>query len=371
MDTVPRLNDSDNTLLKKICLLLDGGVTSGVLTFNTRAGAVTLTLADVTALVDSRYALKSGDTVSGAFTVNGTLSGRALTNTTGNSSFITDDSATVFAYAQIFKKRGTTGDATAAVTLNSELGQVVFQAWNGAAYATAGKFLVRAAEAQSSGHAGGYFDFQTVPVGSTTAATRVLISAAGNLVVSNIVTTEPTTLSGGVVWKDATAAATADPTTGGAMWSTGGALQYRTSGTNDGSGATNHLHNRTARQAGVGTDYSLTGSSAQVAFGTTNAAVTLPTAGTYLILANVSFIGGAAIDDVFNAKLRNTTDSADVGVVKKVSGGPISGRANIFLSGVVVTTAVNKVVSIFAQNETAARGSVESTTTDIQYVRLF
>jgi hypothetical protein len=370
-DLTPRLNDSDNTLLKKICLLLDGGVSSGVLSFNTRTGAVALTLSDVTTLVDSRYVLKAGDTMTGALVVQGALTGRTFTNTTGNSTFTTDDSATTFAYATILRKRGTTGNASAAVTVNSEMGQIVFQAWNGAAYVNSARVMARAGENQSSGHAAGYIEFATCPVASATVLTRCFVSPQGNIVLGNSVTVEPTSLIGGVVFKDTTGAASADPTTGSAIWSVGGVLQYRTSGASEGSGITGQVHNRAAQQAGVGTDYSLTQTPAQVAFGTTNAAVTLPTAGTYLVQACVSIIDGANSGDVYSAKLRNTTDSTDVGVLKKNSGSPAAGRLQIILFELVTTTAANKTVSIFAANETAVRGSVESTSTDIRYVRLF
>ena len=68
MDTTPRLNDPDNTLLKKICLLLQGGVSSGVLSFNARSGAVTLVSSDVTGALGYTPVNKAGDTMSGALT---------------------------------------------------------------------------------------------------------------------------------------------------------------------------------------------------------------------------------------------------------------------------------------------------------------
>jgi hypothetical protein len=66
MDTTPRFNDPDNTLLKKICLLLHGGVSSGVLTFNTRSGAITLTGADVTGALGYTPVNPSGATLTGS-----------------------------------------------------------------------------------------------------------------------------------------------------------------------------------------------------------------------------------------------------------------------------------------------------------------
>ena len=403
MDTTPRLNDSDNTLLKKICLLLDGAIPSGVISFNARTGAVTLSSADVTGALGYTPVNKAGDTMSGTLELDGTVAAKfsgttsafpalkrssttlqvrladdsnwapltagLLTSQTGGMAMITDDSATTFAYQCLFKKRGTTGDATAAVTNASELGTLSFQAWNGVAYITCAQIVGRAAQNQGIGANGGQISFNTTPNGTSSAAVRVIISQQGNILVSNVNTIEPASLVGGTVFKDGIAAS-ADPTTASAMWSVGGALQYRTSGTNDGSGRTHNLHNRAAQQAGVGTNYSVTNSTAQANFGTTNAAVTLPTVGTYLVQANVSIINGATADDIYNAKLRDTTNAADLTVNKKVSGGPASGRANIFLSQIVVTTVANTAVQIFAFNETGARGTIESTTTDMSYVRL-
>lgn len=290
------------------------------------------------------------------------------TSTTGGMQMNTDDSATLNAYNYTFQKRGTTGDATAAVGNASEIGNMVWQSWNGAAYVQNASFLAKTTQVQSVGNAGGELQLRTTTNGSTSPAIAAIVSNTKNFLISNVNTVEPASLVGGIVWKDGTAAS-ADPTTASAMWSVGGEIQYRTSGASEGAGQTNRLHNRSGQQAGVGTNYTLTNATAQVAFGTTNATVTLPTAGTYLVQANVSIINGATADDIYDAKLRNTTDSTDIGVNKKVSGGPASGRVNIVLME-LVTIAASKVVTIFAFNETAARGTVESTTTDIRFVRL-
>jgi len=363
---------TDHSTFFRVLLCPPGSTTEGeVFRVTTLASGTFLTLGGVAATNpglkrnSTELQVRLGDDSNYAPLTSG-----LLTAATGGLAVVTDDSASIFAYPVLIKKRGTTGNAAAAVANASEVSVASFQAWNGAAYVTGAQIVVKTTQDQSSGNAGMQMDFRTSPNGSAAAGVRCLISASGNFLISNVATTEPTSLVGGLVFKDGTAAS-ADPTTGSAIWSVGGAIQYRTSGANDGSGVTSHLHNRAAEQAGVGTNYTLTNSTAQVAFGTTNAAVTLPTAGTYLIEANVSIINGATADDIYDAKLRNTTDNADIGVNKKVSGGPASGRVNIYLSGLVTIAAASKVVSIFAFNETAARGSVESTTTDIRYIRLF
>lgn len=73
MPSDPHKGDSDQVLLWKIAELINiggGGGGAGVASFNARTGAVTLELGDVTPLVDSRYVLKSGDTMTGQ--LNGT-----------------------------------------------------------------------------------------------------------------------------------------------------------------------------------------------------------------------------------------------------------------------------------------------------------
>lgn len=293
-----------------------------------------------------------------------------ITSQTGGYVLNTTDSASVFAYGMLYKKRGTTGDATAAVATASELGNHVWQAWNGAAYQSCAIISVKTAEAQSSGHAGGEIGFRTASISSGSVTNAAFITAAHNFIIGAVNTLEPTSLAKGLVIGDGTAA-TADPTTASAIWSIAGELQYRTSGSSEGSGVTNHLHNRGASQSGVGTNYTLTNATARVAFGTTNAEINLPTAGTYLVMANVEFIAGTTAADVYSAKLRNLTDSSDIGVNKRhTQESTTAARFNICLHEIVTVTAL-KAVGIFAFNETGTRGTIDSTTTDIKYIRLF
>lgn len=179
----------------------------------------------------------------------------------------------------------------------------------------------------------------------------------------------PTSLVGGVAMPNGTAAS-ANPTNAIVFWAASGEWQYRTSNSNEGGGQTNRVHNRASQVTGSGTNYTLTNTTARIDFGTTDAEVTLPTEGTYLVIACVSFIGDAAgAGDEVRAKLRNSSDSTDVGVEKKVTIATNSGREIIILDEIVVVTA-SKTIQIFGHNNTAARGSVESTTTTIKYVRL-
>jgi len=172
-------------------------------------------------------------------------------------------------------------------------------------------------------------------------------------------------------WISGSAAPTADPSAGVVQWSGSSEWMYRTAASNEGAGQTNRVHNRSAQVTGSGTNYTLTNTTARIDFGTTDAEVSLPTAGTYLVLACVSFIGDAAgAGDSLRAKLRNSTDSTDVGAEKLVTMSTNSGREIIMLDEVVTITA-SKTIQIFGHNATSARGTVESTTTTIKYVRLY
>ena len=154
MVLTPQLNDSDNTLLKKICLLLDGGISSGVLSFNARTGAVTLNATDVNNAVAS-----SALVVGGMITAN---TGGILLNTI--------DSATDFAYTSFFRKRGTVGNVNAAVASGAEVGNLAWQSWNGTGYVSNVTLVVKTDETQSVGNAGGHIEIRVTPIGSALGA---------------------------------------------------------------------------------------------------------------------------------------------------------------------------------------------------------
>lgn len=74
----PTASDGIHTRLAKLELRM-GAADSPVLSFNARIGAVTLSLADVSAVADSRYVLKTGDTMVGQFFITVDASVRAIT----------------------------------------------------------------------------------------------------------------------------------------------------------------------------------------------------------------------------------------------------------------------------------------------------
>lgn len=127
---------------------------------------------------------------------------------------------------------------------------------------------------------------------------------------------------------------------------------------------------QTAKATGAGTDYTLTGSTARVDFGTTDVEVALPGAGTFLLIATVQLQADAAgAGDEVLVKLRNSTDGADVGVERRVTLSSNSGFVAVDLME-TVTVAAGKTVQLWAHNATSARGKVLSTRTELKSIRL-
>lgn len=92
MDTTPRLGDSDNNLLFKICQLVSaGGVGAGVASFNTRVGAVTLLLADITGALGFTPASNTPSFVTLAATPD--LTNERVLTGTANQVILTDNGA--------------------------------------------------------------------------------------------------------------------------------------------------------------------------------------------------------------------------------------------------------------------------------------
>lgn len=221
-DPSPRLGDSDNILLFKIAQMLDsGGSGGGVSSFNTRMGAVTLTLADVSTVADSRYVLKSGDTMTGALAIgNGTIAADApvlsLSQTWNNAAttftalklsitdtasgvdsnlidyqvggfsvlnltrqsvlrLIRQNEATDSGPNFISRKRGNSGDASGAILNGGALGTFQFSGWSGTAFVSGASFFAQADENWSGSANGTNLTFQVIPVGSTSAVNPLIL----------------------------------------------------------------------------------------------------------------------------------------------------------------------------------------------------
>lgn len=124
------------------------------------------------------------------------------------------------------------------------------------------------------------------------------------------------------------------------------------------------------KTTGAGTNYSLTGASALVDFGTTDPAVALPGAGTFLILATLQVQADAAgANDDCRFKLRNTTDGADVGFERQVTMPANSALLHVEIVE-IVTVAGAKTIQLWGYNATSARGTVTAAKTEVKTVRL-
>ena len=191
----------------------------------------------------------------------------------------------------------------------------------------------------------------------------------GNLAIGHADSpTFPASLAKGLYMTNGTAAS-ADPTSGGAIWVSSGALQYRTSDSFEGGGANNRFHNMSEHIVGSGTDYTITGSSAIINFGGTDVQLALPTAGTYLLQALVSVINGGTASDVYHAEIYNTTDATSL-TQRTIDHLPANATGQIVLFDLVTVTAT-KTINLRIYNASAARGSVDSIETSISYVRLY
>lgn len=165
-----------------------------------------------------------------------------------------------------------------------------------------------------------------------------------------------------------------DPVDGAVFIPLNGAWRYRTSGASEGSGSSSgqmaHLHNRSDAVSGAGTDYTLTAATAFVDFGTTDPKVTLPTIGTYLVWAEIAITSGGTANDDYRAKLRNETTSTDLsGSDQSITYLGITQVGTVRLQ--TVTHDTSGTIAIWAHNNTAARGTINSARTRIGYVRLY
>lgn len=127
----------------------------------------------------------------------------------------------------------------------------------------------------------------------------------------------------------------------------------------------------TAKATGAGTDYTLTGSTARVDFGTTDVELTLPGAGTFLLIATVQLQADAAgAGDEVRLKLRQTTGTpADVGIERRVTMPANSALVPVDLVE-TVTVAASQTIQLWAHNASSARGVVLAVKTEAKQVRL-
>ena len=213
-----------------------------------------------------------------------------------------------------------------------------------------------------------------IRIGSTAEIVSIPGGAAigGNVLLGRDWGTFPASLANGVVVTNGTAAS-ADPSNGLATWVASGEWEYRTSASNEGSGGLNRVHNRGAVVVGSGTDFAVTGTAfARVDFSGQDPEVALPSAGTYLVWAEVALReDGVSANDDWSVKLYNSTDAADVAnTVRSLGGLPVSEAGQLRIQ-TIVTVSAGKTLQVYAKNASGARGQVAAAETVIGYVRLY
>lgn len=177
----------------------------------------------------------------------------------------------------------------------------------------------------------------------------------------------PTGMSSGIIKTNATTEPSADPANAVAEWAYNGQPKYRLPS----SGVNHFAHNAAAQVQGAGTDYSLTGTYAQVTFGSGGNILSLPTAGTYLVNVIATVDESSTANDNTAVKLYNATSAADISnSERQVSSLAASTRGQIHLSNVITVSSATT-LHLYAKNLTAARGSIDSEQTSMSYVRLY
>lgn len=241
----PFRDDNDHLLLYKIALCLsEGGFVAGVSSFNGQTGPITFTGGDVITLLgftpiseadgDARYVLKTGDSMSGALSINnGSLvaSEPALTlsqtwnnaavafsllqlnavNTASSSgSLLIDvqqDSITRFAIFQngalvrflrqdqtnsalefFLRKRGNSVDSTGAIASGAGVSTLFSSGWNGAAQAQVAAIRVFADEAFTGIANGSRLEILSTPIGVVGPVIVATFSGTLGLVVARSIT---------------------------------------------------------------------------------------------------------------------------------------------------------------------------------------
>lgn len=199
--------------------------------------------------------------------------------------------------------------------------------------------------------------------------TFVNATVTGNLGIGASALAVPTSLNNGLYITNGTAP-TADPANGFVMWSTSGSPMYR--GNGDGSGNARYMHNTATQTVGTGSNYTFPDTAYhRVDFSGSDPECTVPTAGTYLIICDVSITAGVYASDAFVVKLYNSTAAADISYSERTLSTLIENSTGHVTTTMVVTLGSASTIQLYAANATAARGRVNATETTIMYVRLY
>lgn len=192
-----------------------------------------------------------------------------------------------------------------------------------------------------------------IPVATVTPGTLVLPTGPRGL-----------TVTGPVGATGATGAIGATGATGatGAVGPTGATGAAGTAVTNQNSSVT-----------GGPTDYVMTASYAKVDFGLNDLEVTLPTAGTYLVIAQIGGVQNSGATRLWSFKLYNSTTATDVSASETFSS-TVDGSTNPhqkWCLGLVTTAAANDVIQLYAtSNSATVTQTINVTGSAMLYVKL-
>jgi hypothetical protein len=159
-----------------------------------------------------------------------------------------------------------------------------------------------------------------------------------------------------------------DPTSGALLFALSGAARYREVG----SGLDHYLHNASVEYVGAGTDHAFVGTAyTQLQFGSGGNVISLPSAGTYTIHADLAIEAGANADEIFAAKFYNVTAGADVtSSERQISNIPASKRGQLVLRK-TITVSAPSTIHVYVRNISSAAGAVDSVETKLGYTRHF
>ncbi|HEX7860832.1 MAG TPA: hypothetical protein VF773_10925 [Verrucomicrobiae bacterium] len=163
----------------------------------------------------------------------------------------------------------------------------------------------------------------------------------------------------------------ADPTTRVDVFSLSGLPVYRMPG----GGRDLHLHNQTAEYIGAGSDHAYASTAyAQLVFGSGGNVISLPTAGTYRIWADLAVESGTAANETYAAKFYNVTAGADVtSSERQINSLAATKRGQLFLDKVITVT-VPTTIHVYVRNANSSgvnAGAIDSVETKLGFTRLY
>jgi hypothetical protein len=125
-----------------------------------------------------------------------------------------------------------------------------------------------------------------------------------------------------------------------------------------------------ANQTGVGTAYTLTDTTAAVAFGTTQIDCVLPYEGIYQVFFKVQVVNGATKTNYVEFKLRNTTTSADISGTVTRHHQANNDDYDFMVLSAIVDVATGSTIKVYGLKDATGTATVVSTQSSSYWVRI-